>query len=176
MFGNICTCYSHSKSNISFLKSRCIICTITSNSHHITAFSKSSNKQVLIFRSRPGQHSQRVSQFLEFVEVLDTFIYLVRSAVAWTGLLAILAVKTAHPLVEFRPFEDTVVINTCVCIDNIALLGYGHGCNLVVTCYHTNCNTCSLTLGNCIRYFFSDNIFNTNNGDLCESSFLISMI
>src|SRR3569833_755317 len=121
MFGNICTCYSHSKSNICFLKSRGIICTITSHSHHISAFSKSSNKQVLIFRSRPGQHSLRVSQFLEFVEVLDTFIYLVRSAVAWTGLLAILAVKTAHPLVEFRSFEDTVENNTKKNKDDIAL-------------------------------------------------------
>jgi len=164
MFGHICPSYPHGEPYIGLLQGWGIISSIASDSNNISLLSKSSHKQVLVFRSGSGQDSQGLPDRLKRLLVCNSFIDFVGTTIAGSLLLAILAYQSSHPFIELRSFHNLVsIIVHLIWVYNVAFLSNGHGSDLVVSRDHSDHDSSPLAFGYSIRHFLPDDILDSHN-------------
>mmetsp|Transcript_9465 Transcript_9465/g.9191 ORF Transcript_9465/g.9191 Transcript_9465/m.9191 type:complete len:261 (-) Transcript_9465:2690-3472(-) len=168
MLGHICSSDTHSKSDICFLECWRVVGSISSDCNNISHFFDTSDEQVLVFRSRPSQHTQVLVDLRKLFLVLDSFFDFLFWTLTWRIFIAVLTVESSYTFVELRPSHDGVFF---LFGDDVTLFSNGKGSILVVSSNHSDSDACILTLLYSIWDFWTDNISDSEDANACQECF-----
>ena len=181
-FGNLGSSNTHSKSNVSFFEGRSIIGTITCHSYDILELLEASGQDIFILGWWSGKNSEFISDLFEFIDVFDNifgFWFFLTSFIIFiftiTFIIFIIFVnfnfdESLDQSSKLLSFHDSVVIlhafNCGSCEmwgEDLSLFSNGGGCFCVITCHHSDDNTCIFAVLDCFWNWFLERILDTSD-------------